>query len=315
MLATLGTLPAVADDARWGNEMKWDGVRAIASLDGGRLRLMSRNDRDITVSYPDVVPLGPAVGADTRMVLDGEIVTFDASGRTSFGRLQERMHVKDPAAARRLADQIPCTYLIFDLLHLDDTSTLSLPYQERRRLLDGLRLAGSGWQTPPWFPGPGADVLAASREQRMEGVVAKRLASTYRPGQRSPDWVKVKPVRTQEVIITGWRPGKGRRAGGLGALILAVPDHDGLHHVGGVGTGFTDRMLTDLQTRLEPLARATSPFAHALTAAERRDAHWVDPVLVGEVAYAEWTGDGHLRHPSWRGLREDKSPADVVREE
>jgi bifunctional non-homologous end joining protein LigD len=165
------------------------------------------------------------------------------------------------------------------------------------------------------FRGGGQDVLAAGREQRMEGVVAKRLTSTYRPGQRSPDWRKVKFFRTQEVVIAGWRPGKGRRAGGIGALILAVPGPDGLAYVGGVGTGFTERALRELEADLAPHARHDSPFARPLTAAERRDAHWVDPVLVGEVTYAEWTGDGHLRHPAWRGLRPDKLPPDVVRED
>jgi bifunctional non-homologous end joining protein LigD len=209
MLATPGQLPSAVEDDRWGYELKWDGVRAVAYLDGGPVRLMSRNDRDIAVSYPELAPLATTLGG-TRAILDGEIVTFDAQGRTSFGRLQERMHVQDPATAARLAVSTPVIYLIFDLLRLDDTSTLGRPYEQRRELLAGLDLAGPAWQVPPWFRGGGQDVLAFSREQRMEGVVAKRLASTYRPGQRSPDWRKVKLFRTQEVVIAGWRPGSAR---------------------------------------------------------------------------------------------------------
>ena len=168
---------------------------------------------------------------------------------------------------------------------------------------------------PPSFPGPAADVMAASAQHGLEGIVAKRRASTYRPGQRSPDWRKVKHQRMQEVVIAGWRPGQGRRAGRIGSLILGVPDeHGDLQHVGGVGTGFTDRMLDQLAERLAPLRQDASPFPAALPRAETRDAIWVRPDLVGEVAYTEWTADGHLRHPSWRGLRPDKDPRQVHRE-
>jgi bifunctional non-homologous end joining protein LigD len=156
--------------------------------------------------------------------------------------------------------------------------------------------------------------MTASRQAGLEGVVAKRLASVYLPGRRSPDWRKVKHVRMQEVVIAGWRPGQGRREGGLGSLILGVQGPEGLQHAGGVGTGFTGRMLDDLAARLAPLARSTSPFAHELPRAETRDARWVEPRLVGEVVYTEWTPDGRLRHPSWRGLRPDKRPEDVRRE-
>jgi bifunctional non-homologous end joining protein LigD len=310
MMAVPGVLPAPDEDAQWGYELKWDGVRAVAYLDGGPLRLMSRNDRDVARSYPELAGL-PAAVAPTRCVLDGEIVAFDHEGRTSFGRLQERMHVQDPAAARRLAERVPVVYLVFDVLHVDSESTVSLPYRDRRRRLDDLAVDGPAWQVPPFFAGGGQDVLQASREQRMEGVLAKRLASVYRPGQRSPDWRKIKHVRTQEVVIAGWRPGGGRRAGMIGSLILGVNHDDGLHFVGGVGTGFTQRMLADLARTLAPLARERPPFVHPLTTAEARDARWVSPTLVGEVAFAEWTHDGHLRHPSWRGLRPDKSAGDV----
>lgn len=310
MLATLGELPPADEDARWGYEMKWDGVRAVAYLDGRGLRLVSRNDLDVTISYPELVPLAAGLGGE-QAVLDGEIVSFDATGRPSFGRLQERMHVQDRQTAARLAGSAPVTYLVFDVLHLAGRSTIGLPYRQRREVLEGLVLDGPSWRVPPSFTGGGADVLAASGEQRLEGVLAKRLDSVYRPGRRSPDWVKVKHVRTQEVVIVGWRPGNGRRAGRIGSLILGVPAGGGLRWAGGVGTGFTERALDELGRRLSPYTRADPPLSGPLSAAEFRDAHWVEPVLVGEVAFGEWTSDGRMRHPSWRGLRPDKSPADV----
>ncbi len=313
MLAVPGELPLPAEDALWAYELKWDGVRAVAYVEGGRVRLMSRNDLDVTRSYPEVRGIGEALGSVTA-VLDGELVTFDRAGRTSFGRLQERMHVTEAATARRLAERVPVVYLVFDVLHLDGRSTVDLPYARRRELLEGLALSGPSWRVPPSFAGAGADVLAASREHGFEGIVAKRRQSRYLPGRRSPDWRKVKHVRMQEVLVAGWRPGRGRRAGGIGSLILGVPGPEGLEHVGGVGTGFTAAMLDDLAARLARLERRTSPFARELPRAETRDAHWVTPQLVGEVAFTEWTSDGRLRHPSWRGLRPDTAPSDVLRE-
>ncbi|MGB9377299.1 MAG: non-homologous end-joining DNA ligase [Mycobacteriales bacterium] len=313
MLATLGELPPVAEDAEWGYEMKWDGVRAVVYVDGGRARALTRNDRDVTGTYPEVRALGEAMGA-TQAVLDGELVTFDADGRPSFGRLQQRMHVTGASQVRRLVELVPVVYLIFDVLHLDGRSLLDLPYAERRKKLERLRLSGPSWQTPPYFPGGGADVLRASQDQQLEGVMAKRLDSPYRPGKRTDAWRKVKNVRAQEVVIAGWRPGKGRRAGGIGSLLLGLPTADGLTYVGHVGTGFTQAMLDDLAVRLRPLERKTPPVAGVVPRPHARDAHWVTPKLVGEVAFAEWTGDGLLRHPSWRGLRPDKSAAEVTRE-
>ncbi len=244
-------------------------------------------------------------------MLDGELVAFDHHGRPSFGTLQQRMHVADAAAARRLSATVPVVYVIFDLLHLDGRSLLGETYDARRELLDTLELDGASWQVSPVFSGPGADVLAASRTQGLEGVVAKRHTSRYEPGKRSPAWRKIKHVRTQEVVVGGWRPGNGRRAGRIGSLMLGIPDDGGLRYVGQVGTGFTEALLTDLGARLARLARKSSPFADQLPSAVRRDAHWVTPKLVGEVAFTEWTSDGLLRHPSWRGLRPDKSPSEV----
>lgn len=301
------------DDAAWGFEFKWDGVRAVAYVEGGRPRVLSRNDRDVTVSYPELRAMAEEMGA-TQAVLDGEIVAFDERGAPSFGRLQERMHVANAAQARRLAATVPVTYLVFDVLHRDGRSLLTTPYAERRALLDGLALAGPSWATTPWFPGGGAEVLEASRRQGIEGVVAKRLDSAYTPGRRSDCWLKVKNLLHQEVVIGGWKPGTGRRSGIFGSLLLGVPGPQGLDFVGHVGTGFSDKALAELAARLERLATTESPFRVPVPREHARDARWVRPELVGEVAFGEWTRDGRLRHPTWRGLRPDKAPEQVRRE-
>ena len=313
MLATLGSLPPASQDRQWAFEVKWDGVRAICEIDGGRITLWSRNDRDITVSYPELRELGAQLGT-TQAVLDGEIAVLDKDQRSSFSRLQRRMHVASAAEAGRLANQDPVVYLIFDLLHLDGRSLLELPYSDRRQLLDGLELEGTHWRTPPVLWGGGAAALQASQRRGQEGIVAKRRSSHYLPGRRSPDWVKIKNIRTQEVIVGGWRPGQGRRAGTIGSLLLGLPSEDGLRYIGNVGTGFTEDMLADLMTRLRKLARRTAPFADGVPNVIAREAHWVSPRLVGEVRFTEWTGDGRLRHPSWRGLRPDKQVSDVRQE-
>lgn len=313
MLASPGELPSAARDSEYAYELKWDGVRAVMYIAAGVLRLMSRNDKEISRSYPELAQLGDVLSG-RQIVLDGEIVAFDESGRPSFGALQYRMHVGDPVQARRLAAKSPVTYLLFDVLHLDGMDLTQLTYTERREILDGLELRGPRWDTPPYFAGGGAEALELSRAQGMEGIVAKRLDSVYEAGRRSRNWLKVKNLRTQEVVVGGWKPGQGRRGGGIGSLLLGIPDDGRLVYVGHVGTGFTDRMLTDLGRRLRGLARQTSPFGSPVPARDARDARWVDPVLVGEVAFGEWTADGRLRHPTWRGLRPDKSPSEVRRE-
>jgi bifunctional non-homologous end joining protein LigD len=307
MLATPSGLPR--EETGWAFEMKWDGVRAVAYVEGGRIALLSRNDRDVTATYPELRLLGEALGS-TQVVLDGEIVAFDAHGLPNFGRLQQRMHVTSATQIRRLRTTVPVVYILFDVLHLDGRSTLALPYRERRALLESLHLSGPSWQTPPALEGAGEDLREGTRVQGLEGVIAKRADSSYRPGRRTSDWLKIKNSLDQEVVIGGWREGEGRRAGTLGALLLGLPEDGVLRYVGKVGTGFTDAMLRDLQRKLEPLARPAMPFDD-VPRKDAKDATWCEPKLVGEVAFTGWTQDGRLRHPSWRGLRPDKSPADL----
>jgi bifunctional non-homologous end joining protein LigD len=311
MMARLGDLPR--DDEHWGYEIKWDGVRAIAHSEPGRLRFHSRSLHDITPRYPELSKLNRAL-SHHGAILDGEIVALDAEGRPSFGALQRRMHLASESAVRRLAKEAPVTYMIFDLLWLDGPSPMDLPYEERRERLAELALQGERWRTPDYVAGRGADVLAATEEQGLEGVVAKRLDSPYEPGRRSPCWVKVKNLNRQEVVIGGWMPGEGRRRQRIGALLVGVREDGHLRYAGKVGTGFTEAELDRLARLLATLERPTSPFDAPEQATPPRGAVWVEPRVVAEVEFREWTQGGQLRAPSYKGLRDDKSPADVVRE-
>lgn len=310
MLAVPGALPPQDADAQWAYEMKWDGVRAIGIVSRGAIRLTSRNDNDLTASYPEIAALGRQL-AGTDAVLDGEIVAFDDRGRPSFAALQQRMHVADGKRARLLSGTAPVSYLVFDLLELDGSSLLDLPYVQRREILESLHLAGAHWDTPPAFEGAGAEAVRASVEGGLEGVVAKRRTSPYQPGKRTGDWLKIKNIRTQEVVIVGWKPGEGRRSGSVGSLILAVNDEHGLRYAGNVGTGFTEATLADLQARLGAIGQQQCPLRTEPARSAVGSTRWVAPQLVGEVAFSEWTQDGRMRHPSWRGLRPDKAPSDV----
>jgi bifunctional non-homologous end joining protein LigD len=298
-----------ADEEKYGWELKWDGLRAIAYVGGGKVRLVSRNDKDMAASYPELAVLAERAG--TRVILDGEIVALH-HGRPDFGLLQSRMHVQQPDD--RLLRAAPVQIFVFDLLHEGQESLLERPYTERRARLERLGLDADPVRTPPWHRGGAAEVLADSIAKGLEGVVGKPLDSTYHPDQRR-DWIKIKNVKQQEVIVCGWKPGAGLRAGTIGSLLVGIYDHGALRYVGHVGTGFTQDMLAELMRELEPLARDTSPFEGAVPAQHARDAHWVEPRLVGEVSFAEWTTDMILRQPSWRGLRIDKAPGDVHRED
>jgi bifunctional non-homologous end joining protein LigD len=224
------------------------------------------------------------------------------------------MHVSSESVVRRRARDNPVVYVLFDVLYLDGRLLLERPYQERRALLDGLGLQGPAWQTPAAQVGDGAALLEASARQGLEGLIAKRLDSPYEPGRRSSAWIKVKNTRRQELVIGGWVPGEGRRQERIGALLVGYYDDDGfLHYAGRVGTGFTDRTLADLSARLRPLRRRTSPFAEPTKLP--RGAVFCEPGLVAEVEFSEWTPAGMLRAPSFKGLREDKEPSEVRREE
>lgn len=318
MLATIGRLPV--DLTAWALELKWDGVRAIGYVDSGSgagdVRATGRRGIAVHDRYPELATLAELLpGHDA--VLDGEVVTFE-DGRPSFERLQRRMHVSGPPP--RLIREVPIRYLVFDLLYLDGHLLIDLPYAQRRELLDRLELEAGPIETPPALISPDAAQVGAlvefTRERRLEGVMAKRLDSPYRPGRRVDSWIKAKHFRTQEVVIAGWKPGKGRREGGVGSLLLGTHDQPGgrLLFAGHVGTGFTDRALDEVAELLAPLSRPSSPFAGPVPREYARHARWVEPRLVGEVAHGGWTQEGRLRTPSWRGLRDDHDPEDVIRE-
>ena len=308
MLARAGVLPH--DDSGWAFEVKWDGIRALAYSQPGRLRFESRNFNDITARYPELRALNRALSSHEAL-LDGEIVAFDAEGRPSFERLQQRMNLTGESAIRRRARELPVVYVVFDLLHLDGHPLLDLPYERRRARLVELGLDGPHWQTPAHHVGHGAALLEAVRAKGLEGVVAKRLDSRYEPGRRAGGWLKVKAVRRQEVVIGGWLPGEGRRRDRIGALLTGWFDDGELRFAGKVGTGFSERELDRLAGLLAPLERPSSPFSGRQP---QRGAIYAEPVLVAEVEFTEWTAEGMLRHPSYKGLRDDKAAAEVVRE-
>ena len=309
MLARLGKLPR--EDGAYGFEVKWDGVRAIAHADAGHLGLTGRNGTDFTPRYPEVRELAGNLGS-RRLILDGEVVAFDSDGRPSFERLQSRMHLGSDAAVRRRMGEIPVTYVIFDLLWLDGHSTLALPYQDRRKLLAELSLAGPSWRTPGHREGDGAALLAASEEQGLEGIVAKRLDSAYEPGCRTGAWLKIKNHLTQEVIVGGFTAGTGGRAANLGALAVGIHDQEGrLRYAGKVGTGFTEATLGVLHRELEALRSPQSPFEGRQPP---KGTVFVAPRLVARVEFREWTRTATLRAPAFKGLVPDVDPASVVRE-
>jgi bifunctional non-homologous end joining protein LigD len=299
----------------WAWELKWDGIRALALVQGGALRMWTRNGNDISGRYPELDPLpGGLDGHDEQ--LDGEVVTYDEQGRPSFERLQRRMHVTSSTEIARLAVEVPVQYLIFDLLWLDGHLTTSLTYEERRRLLRDLVDDGATWRVPPHEVGDGRETIDISKRFQLEGVVAKRLDSPYETGRRSSAWLKVKNQLRQEFVVGGWAVGKGARSSTFGALLIGYYDDDGrLRYAGRVGTGFTEDLLAQLVARLTPLERDDTPFVDPLESrAALREVHFVEPELVVEVRFTEWTSVGRIRHPAFLGLRTDKDPREVVRE-
>jgi bifunctional non-homologous end joining protein LigD len=314
MLARLSTLPR--DDAKWGVEVKWDGVRALAYCQPGRVTLQTRNLNDVSVQYPEVRRIHRALGSHDA-VLDGEIVAFDEHGKPSFERLQQRIHNTDPNVVKRRMATHPVVYVIFDLLYLDGEDVTGEPYTRRRELLEGLELSGESWQTPGYAVGQAKELLAASKEQGLEGVMLKRLDSVYCPGKRTGTWLKVKNTTRQEMVVGGWTPGEGRRRNHLGALLVGYFESDGgkpvLRYGGKVGTGFKAQDLTSLAARLAPLERKSSPFGAG--AKPPKGATFVEPRLVAEIEFREMTKEGMVRHGAFKGLREDKAADEVVLEQ
>ena len=310
MLATPATrLPT--DDDRWAFEMKWDGMRALVAVDGGRVVATSRQGNDATGRFPELQALGRAMGA-TQAVLDGEIVTLGADGRPSFERLQPRMQAGSDRAVRALMETHPAVLMLFDVLWLEGHDVTGLPYTDRRALLERLGLAGPAWQTPPSTVGGGAAAEATARALGFEGIVMKRLDSPYLPGRRTDAWRKLKVVAGQELVVGGWLPGKAGLAGRLGSLLVGYYDDAGaVQYAGRVGSGISGATRDDLEGRVAKLARKTSPFASIPALPDPR---WVTPTLVAEVEFHEWTSAGVLRAPRFKGLRTDKPARDVRRE-
>lgn len=299
MLATAATppdAPPVGPD--WRYEVKWDGVRILADTTAGRLRLLGRNGRDAAGAYPELAVLDGLPGA----ILDGEVVAL-RDGAPSFAALAERMHVQDPARAERLSRQVPISYVVFDLIALDGVEVTHLPLSERRAALDRLDLPVPVMLSPVYDDG--ALLWTATREQGLEGVVAKRASSTYQPGRRSTDWIKAVHRANRTALVCGWRP-ESTGSGRLGALLLAAPGPEGeLRYLCRAGSGLTGAVAAELTRRLAPLTRSDSPLAETVPPADARGTVWVEPELLVEVRYLARTPAGRLRHPVIRGLRED----------
>ncbi|HKG48968.1 MAG TPA: non-homologous end-joining DNA ligase [Actinomycetales bacterium] len=314
MLATpgeAGTPPPTG--AEWAHEVKWDGMRLLAEVSDGRLVLTSRTEADVTVTFPELTPLATAV-ADAH--LDGEVVAL-VDGRPSFGALADRMHVRDARRAASLAERLPVTFVVFDLLRLYGVPLIQRPFDERRSTLERLDLGGPQdgvpWQVPSVFD-DGAALYRATLDQGLEGVVSKRRSSRYLPGRRSRDWVKRPHRLTQTYVVGGWRPQTGTTST-PGSLLVGLPDDDGgLVFLGRVGSGIGPTAAQDLSRLLSPLTRATSPFRDVVPRADALGATWVEPALLVEVAHLGLGGQGRLRQPSVKGIRTDLRPEDLRRE-
>ena len=310
MLATAGSAAlrvSAANTSRWAYEMKWDGIRAIAAVHDGVLTLTSRNGTDITDRYPELSVLA---SPGTNLVLDGEIVAISATGQPDFSLLQQRIGLTARGDIERTALRVPVHFMVFDILEREGRSLLQNPWEERRRILEATVHPVGPIQLPPVLTVDLDDAMITSRELGLEGVIAKRRDAVYSSGRRSPTWVKFKHHLTQEVVIGGFTVGAGSRANMVGALLVGIPAAGGLRYVGRVGTGFSERALRDIRDTLTALVSEANPFT-SLTRAEGAGARFVEPSLVGEVEFAEWTSASRLRQPSWRGWRLDKAPADV----
>ncbi|MFD7438903.1 ATP-dependent DNA ligase [Streptomyces sp. NPDC059861] len=307
MLATPGALPPAAQDARWAYETKQDGQRAVVYLPGdGSVVLRARSGEEITGAYPELLPLGAALGG-TAAVLDGEVLALDEQGRADFQLLQSRMGLAhSPVRAARRAAQVPVHLVLFDVMHLAGHSVTGQSYARRRARLEEMGLAGPFWSTPGALVGHGAQALQATLDHGLEGLVCKRLDSVYEPGVRSRAWIKIRNMRGEDVVVGGWQPGKGRLTGLPGAVLVGQRDAAGrLRYVGGVGTGWSEAERTELAALLREHASDVCPFDPVPPAPGAR---WVLPRLVGEVRYSTRTRAGLLRQPSWLRLRPDLTP-------
>ena len=323
MLAKPGAVPeSDADD--WAYEIKWDGVRVLGYAEDGEWCMLSRRLEDVSARYPELEPIAGAL-AGRRAILDGEVVALDPEGRPRFQLIQSRMGLTSPAAVKARIKEVPVDYVIFDLLHLDGHCVRELPYLERRELLEGLGLDGPRWRTPRYRQDGGADLLEAARRQGLEGLVAKRCDSPYRPGKRSGEWIKTRVWRRQEFVIGGYIPGEGRRTKRVGSLLVGYYDkraseldkgeRQELRFAGGVGSGLNEKQIDFLTRELRERERADSPFDVGKPAGPKaRFAVWCEPELVCDVSWTEWTNEGTLRQPAFKGMRDDKDPREVVRE-
>lgn len=311
MLATAGTT-ADLHGSEWHFELKWDGIRALVVADSEKIRLISRNGNDMSASYPELTDRDCWPPQD--FIADGEIIAVGPRGRPDFGLLQGRMKLTKPGDVKKARAAIPVRLMLFDLLADGGEDLRRLPLEERRdRLADFYRPSEFPVELSETLDERVEHILESARELGLEGVMAKRADSRYVSGQRSRSWIKLKIEQTQEVVVGGWRPGRGERSDTVGSLLLGIPDGKKLRYVGRVGSGFSSRELKELRQTMDGLTRKTSPFEE-VPALDAADARWVTPGLVGEVTFGEWTGSGKLRHPVWRGWRLDKKPEDVVAE-
>jgi bifunctional non-homologous end joining protein LigD len=305
------------DGTDWAFEYKWDGVRAIAFADGPKSwRIESRNLLDITRRYPELLDLHESLGKRSA-ILDGEIVALDDLDRPSFPRLQKRMHVNDAAQIARLVKQVPILYVLFDVLYLDGRSLLDRTYSERRQILEELTLAGPSWTVTPSYVNHGQQMLDAATQNKLEGIVAKKLDSTYELGRRSNCWLKIKIVGRQEFVIAGWTRESTGLADRIGTMLIGYYDcHGKLHYAGHVGTGLVGSDHPILVRQFEKVARPTNPFVEKLPAARRggQTIQFLEPRLVAEVEFRRWPDGGLVQQAAFKGIRKDKDARAVVKE-
>lgn len=307
MLATHGD--SVPAGVEWSHEVKWDGMRLLADVRSGRTRLTSRNENDVTAAWPDVAepPLG-----ERDVLVDGEVIALNERGLPDFRVLQERMHVRKAASVQRLVATVPVTFMVFDLLRLDDRDLLREPLETRRALLREA-FDGSSWQVPASYD-DGQMLHAATLEQGLEGIVSKRRDSRYVPGERSRAWLKMPHRHRGSYVVGGWRPQVGTAGttstGRLAALLVGEMTPDGLSYRGRVGSGIAAKQSPELQELLAPLERGESPFADEVPRIDARDTHWVEPAVVVDL---DTHGHGYdrLRQPSYQGVRSDLRPEDL----